>query len=198
MRKCGYLVFDWKMGQSGMMELFETISESNVGPSFILHGNCFGNDNRDGGYGSNDCYRRKRTRDSCIGYAFPIWSLLRVGIYGSYLGNTCSSLCFQDVTLTRLQVYGPEILPLAHRAKGEGLATACLWLSTFVVVEIVPVAIANIGWKVYLIFACFNLAFIPFIYFFLPEVCPFAFNTGIHDWGSHCSDSLNLRLDSWS
>lgn len=36
--------------------------------------------------------------------------------------------------------------------------------------EIVPVAIANIGWRVYLIFACFNLAFIPFIYFFVPEV----------------------------
>jgi hypothetical protein len=68
------------------------------------------------------------------------------------------------------KVYAPEILPLAHRAKGEGLATACLWLSTFVVVEIVPVAIANIGWRVYLIFACFNLAFIPFIYFFVPEV----------------------------
>ncbi|CRG87099.1 Sugar transporter STL1 [Talaromyces islandicus] len=66
-------------------------------------------------------------------------------------------------------VYAPEILPLAHRAKGEGLATACLWLSTFVVVEIVPVAITNIGWRVYLIFACFNLAFIPFIYFFVPE-----------------------------
>ncbi|OAA64584.1 General substrate transporter [Niveomyces insectorum RCEF 264] len=66
-------------------------------------------------------------------------------------------------------VYGPEIIPLAHRAKGEGLATACLWLSSFVTVEIVPPAIHNIGWKVYLIFACANLSFIPFTYFFLPE-----------------------------
>lgn len=75
-----------------------------------------------------------------------------------------------DIGFSFFKVYAPEILPLAHRAKGEGLATACLWLSTFVVVEIVPVAIANIGWRVYLIFACFNLAFIPFIYFFVPEV----------------------------
>ena len=66
-------------------------------------------------------------------------------------------------------MYGPEIMPLAHRAKGEGLATACLWLSAFVVIEVVPVAIANIGWRVYLIFACCNLAFLPFAYFFLPE-----------------------------
>lgn len=58
-------------------------------------------------------------------------------------------------------MYGPEIMPLAHRAKGEGLATACLWLSAFVVVEIVPVAISHIGWRVYLIFACCNLAFLP-------------------------------------
>ncbi|GAB7353839.1 hypothetical protein MBLNU459_g4207t2 [Dothideomycetes sp. NU459] len=74
-------------------------------------------------------------------------------------------------------VYGPEIMPLAHRAKGEGLATACLWLSSFVVVEIVPVAIRNIGWRVYLIFACCNLAFIPFVYFFLPETAGFTLET---------------------
>lgn len=66
-------------------------------------------------------------------------------------------------------VYGPEIMPLAHRAKGEGLATACLWLSAFVVVEIVPIAITHIGWRTYIIFAACNLAFVPFAYFFLPE-----------------------------
>lgn len=60
-------------------------------------------------------------------------------------------------------------MPLAHRAKGDSLATASLWLSAFVVIEIVPVAITNIGWRVYLIFACCNLAFLPFVYFFLPE-----------------------------
>jgi hypothetical protein len=68
-----------------------------------------------------------------------------------------------------MQVYGPEIMPLAHRAKGEGLATACLWLSSFVVIEIVPTAITHIGWRTYIIFAVFNLAFVPFVYFFLPE-----------------------------
>ncbi|CAL5874995.1 uncharacterized protein PFLUO_LOCUS9298 [Penicillium psychrofluorescens] len=70
--------------------------------------------------------------------------------------------------------YGPEILPLAHRSKGIGLATAFLWLSTFVVIEIVPSAIDNIHWKTYIIFAAFNLAFVPMIYFLYPETAGFS------------------------
>lgn len=76
-----------------------------------------------------------------------------------------------------LQCYGPEILPLAHRSKGIGLATAFLWLSTFVVIEIVPVAIENIGWRTYIIFAAFNLAFVPMIYFLFPETAGFNLET---------------------
>lgn len=71
--------------------------------------------------------------------------------------------------MINIKVYGPEIMPLAHRAKGEGLATACLWLSSFVVVEIVPISITNIGWRTYIIFAAFNLAFVPMVYFLFPE-----------------------------
>jgi hypothetical protein len=72
-----------------------------------------------------------------------------------------------------VQCYGPEILPLAHRTKGSGLATGCLWLSTFIVIEFVPTAISNIGWRVYIIFAIFNLAFVPMIYFLFPETAGF-------------------------
>jgi hypothetical protein len=68
-----------------------------------------------------------------------------------------------------MQVYGPEILPLEYRSKGMGLATATLWLFSFVMVEIVPSSIANIGWRTYIIFAVFNFSFIPIIYFFFPE-----------------------------
>lgn len=64
-------------------------------------------------------------------------------------------------------------MPLAHRAKGEGLATACLWLSSFVVVQIVPVCIANIGWRTYIIFVVCNLAFVPMVYFLFPETAGF-------------------------
>ncbi|KAJ5083852.1 hypothetical protein NUU61_008431 [Penicillium alfredii] len=70
--------------------------------------------------------------------------------------------------------YGPEILPLAHRSKGIGLTTGFLWLSTFVVMEIVPIAIDEIGWRTYIIFAAFNLAFVPMVYFLYPETAGFS------------------------
>jgi hypothetical protein len=79
-----------------------------------------------------------------------------------------------EIVTKIVQCYGPEIIPLAHRSKGFGLATAFLWLSTFVVIEIVPVLIDSIGWRTYIVFAAFNLAFIPMIYFFYPETAGFS------------------------
>lgn len=66
-------------------------------------------------------------------------------------------------------VYPPEILPLRIRAKGTALATACNWIINFAVVEIFPPAVESIGWKVYLIFMCFNFSFVPIMYLFYPE-----------------------------
>lgn len=44
-------------------------------------------------------------------------------------------------------------------------------------------AITNIGWRVYLIFACCNLAFIPFVYFFLPETVSTSAASGPSSFG---------------
>lgn len=41
-------------------------------------------------------------------------------------------------------------------------------------IEIVPIAIAHIGWRTYIIFAAFNLAFVPMIYFLFPETAGFS------------------------
>jgi hypothetical protein len=43
------------------------------------------------------------------------------------------------------------------------------WLSTFLVVEITPPAIQNIGWKTYIIFAVFNWVSIVIAWLFFPE-----------------------------
>lgn len=37
------------------------------------------------------------------------------------------------------------------------------------IVQITPIAITNIGWKTYIIFAALNAFFVPVIYFFFPE-----------------------------
>ncbi|KAK2760409.1 hypothetical protein FQN54_002479 [Arachnomyces sp. PD_36] len=62
-----------------------------------------------------------------------------------------------------------EYAPLAIRTRAASMATATNWLCTFLVVEITPVSIQNIGWKTYLYFAIFNFFFIPLIYLFYPE-----------------------------
>lgn len=43
------------------------------------------------------------------------------------------------------------------------------WLSVFAVVQITPIAIDNIGWRTFIIFACFCFTWIPLVYCFFPE-----------------------------
>ncbi|KAH8649135.1 sugar transporter STL1 [Xylariales sp. PMI_506] len=62
-----------------------------------------------------------------------------------------------------------EYAPLAIRTRAAALATASNWIFTFLVVEITPVSITNIGWRTYVYFCVFNFAFLPLIYFFYPE-----------------------------
>ncbi|KAJ5646456.1 hypothetical protein N7490_002828 [Penicillium lividum] len=62
-----------------------------------------------------------------------------------------------------------EYSPLAIRTQSAALATATNWICTFLVVEITPVSIANIGYGTYVYFAIFNFCFLPLIYLFYPE-----------------------------
>ncbi|OOQ81535.1 hexose carrier protein [Penicillium brasilianum] len=66
-------------------------------------------------------------------------------------------------------VYGPEILPLHVRTKGQAIGISANWLWNFFVVMITPTLIENLAWKGYLIFMCLNLAFVPIVYFLYPE-----------------------------
>jgi len=66
-------------------------------------------------------------------------------------------------------VYPPEILPLRLRQIGTAGASACNWIINFMVVQVTPVGISNIGWKYYIIYAIFNACFVPIMYFFYPE-----------------------------
>jgi hypothetical protein len=55
------------------------------------------------------------------------------------------------------------------RQRGSSVSTACNWIINYVIVQITPPAIANIGWRTYIIFACLNALWVPIIYFFFPE-----------------------------
>ena len=65
--------------------------------------------------------------------------------------------------------YPPEILPLKIRAKGAALAAAADFLGNFIVVEITPPALNNIGYKTYVIFAVLNVANAIIVWAFYPE-----------------------------
>lgn len=44
-------------------------------------------------------------------------------------------------------LYPTEINSLPMRTKGAAVATATDWITNFIVVEITPIGIQNIGWK---------------------------------------------------
>lgn len=67
------------------------------------------------------------------------------------------------------RVYPSEILPLRLRQKGSSISTASNWIINYMIVQITPPAINNIGWRTYIIFAVLNAVFVPIIYFFFPE-----------------------------
>jgi sugar porter (SP) family MFS transporter len=53
-------------------------------------------------------------------------------------------------------VYPTEILPLRLRQRGSSVSTACNWIMNYLIVQITPIAIDNIGYKTYIIFAVLN------------------------------------------
>ena len=66
-------------------------------------------------------------------------------------------------------LYPVEINSLSMRTKGAALATATNWAMNFMVVEITPVGIQNLGYQFYIIWTVLNFSFVPIIYFFYPE-----------------------------
>ncbi|KAG6820055.1 hypothetical protein H0H93_005987 [Arthromyces matolae] len=66
-------------------------------------------------------------------------------------------------------LYPTEINSLSMRTKGAALGTASNWISNYIVVQITPTGIANLGWKYYLIWMIFNAIFVPLVWVFYPE-----------------------------
>ncbi|KAF5345010.1 hypothetical protein D9758_010437 [Tetrapyrgos nigripes] len=74
-------------------------------------------------------------------------------------------ICWQGVPW----LYPVEINSLAMRTKGAALATGSNWISNYIVVQITPSGIENLGWRFYIIWIVFNAAFVPLIWMFYPE-----------------------------
>ncbi|KAF8153924.1 general substrate transporter [Crassisporium funariophilum] len=66
-------------------------------------------------------------------------------------------------------LYPAEISTTRIRARGSAISSFFNWMCVFAVVEMTPPAIANIGWRVFIIFAIFNACWVPLVYIFFPE-----------------------------
>jgi len=66
-------------------------------------------------------------------------------------------------------IYQAEINSLSMRTRGASAAVATNWIFGFVCTQFTSVGIRNLGYKFYIMFAVFNLAFIPIVYFLYPE-----------------------------
>ena len=66
-------------------------------------------------------------------------------------------------------LYPAEINSLSMRTKGAALATACDWLFNYLVVQTTPIGMHYLHWGIYLIYAIFNAAFVPIVYYLVVE-----------------------------
>lgn len=74
------------------------------------------------------------------------------------------------VTYTPHRLYMSEIFPNRIRELGIAIGAASQWLFNFMLSQITPYAIKNIGWKTFLMFAIFNYSLVAYSYFVLKEV----------------------------
>ncbi|KAJ7656218.1 general substrate transporter [Mycena rosella] len=66
-------------------------------------------------------------------------------------------------------LYPAEISTTRIRARGSAISSFFNWMCVFAVVQMTPPAIANISWRVFIIFAIFNACWVPLVYVFFPE-----------------------------
>lgn len=66
-------------------------------------------------------------------------------------------------------LYPTEINALAFRAKGASLAMATNWIMNYMVAQVTPPGIENLGYRFWIIWAIICASFIPTTFFFYPE-----------------------------
>ncbi|KAM5341858.1 hypothetical protein ACJ41O_014889 [Fusarium nematophilum] len=85
-------------------------------------------------------------------------------------------------------LYPTEINSLPMRTKGAAVATGTNWMTNFIVVQITPIGIQNLGWKFWIVWTVTNAFFLPVIYFFYPETS----NRQLEDMDAYFRDGPSI------
>ncbi|KAK9458417.1 general substrate transporter [Dipodascopsis uninucleata] len=66
-------------------------------------------------------------------------------------------------------LYPTEINTLELRTKGSSLAMATNWIMNYMVVQVTPPGVANLGWRFWIVWVSISSSFVVFTYLFYPE-----------------------------
>ncbi|KAL5609744.1 hypothetical protein FOVSG1_004425 [Fusarium oxysporum f. sp. vasinfectum] len=116
-----------------------------------------------------------RLLSACNAVSYLIFSSIAIllverwGRRGLVLLSTSGQLLsFLVITIRGVPwLYPVSSLPM--RTKGAALATGTNWITNFIVVEITPIGIQNLGWRFWIVWTVTNALFLPVIYFLYPE-----------------------------
>lgn len=85
------------------------------------------------------------------------------------MGKLTLLSCVVFLVLTMDQLYMSEIFPSRIREAAVAIGTATQWLFNFVFSQVTPHAVANLGWRTFLMFCIFNYSLVVFAWFFIKE-----------------------------
>ncbi|GAB7350276.1 hypothetical protein MBLNU459_g0917t3 [Dothideomycetes sp. NU459] len=102
------------------------------------------------------------------GSFIPLWGMAKEA-RGTIVSNAPEPSVFPVMTDVVPRFYPSEVTTTRIRSKGQAFGGFINWMCVFCVVQITPIAIQNIQWRTFIIFACFCAAWVPLVYCFFPE-----------------------------
>jgi hypothetical protein len=88
-------------------------------------------------------------------------------------------------------LYLGEIFPTRIREFGIAIGAAAQWLFNFMLSQITPHAVNNLGWRTFLMFCIFNYALVAYAFFVLREV------RSTFPYSKDIVNKLTTKTDLW-
>lgn len=111
----------------------------------------------------------QQVASAAVAFFFLYYVFFGIGMQGIPWCKYSDYSILSRNNLTSSAVYPTEINSLTMRTKGAAIGAATNWIFNFMVVEITPIGVQNLGWRFYIIWVTLNAAMVPTMYFFYPE-----------------------------